>query len=165
MKLRASSITLALGSAVVMAIGVYFALFRPPLLPEDLRYLDRSIDQLRATTPALAAWLRHVFWVLGSYMFATGVITCYLAVTAFRARARGAGAIVTLAGAASVGGMAVVNFLIDSDHKWHLLLLALVWLLALAFYRLEGARGSAERPAGPSNRAKSHSPTEARATR
>jgi hypothetical protein len=30
MKLRLSAITLALGSALVTGLGVYFALFRPP---------------------------------------------------------------------------------------------------------------------------------------
>ena len=138
MKARLSTFTLALGGAVVMGLGVYFVVFRPPLLPEDLRYLDRSRAQLEVMTPALGAWLRHVFWVMGGYMLATGLATLYVAVTSFRTRARGAATIVALTGATSVGGMAIVNFLIDSDFKWQLLLLALVWVLALTFYRLEG---------------------------
>ena len=146
MKLQMSTITLAFGGALVMAIGVYFVALRPPLLPEDLHYLDRSLEQIRASTPALTAWLRHVFWVLGGFIFATGLITCYISVTAVRRRARGAAAIVTIAGAASIGGMTVVNFLIASDHKWHLLVVALVWLLGLVFYRAEGTRSDAERP-------------------
>jgi hypothetical protein len=149
-KVRLSTITLALGSAFVMALGVYFVLFRPPLLPEDLRYLDRSRGQIDVLAPALTAWLRHVFWVMGGYVFATGLVTFYVAVTGFRTRASGAAAVATIAGLASVGGMAIVAFLIDSDYKWHLLLLALVWALALASYRLEGGSRAAERSDKPS---------------
>jgi hypothetical protein len=145
MKARLSTFTLALGGAVVMGLGVYFVVFRPALLPEDLRYLDRSRAQLEVMAPALGAWLRHVFWVMGGYMLATGLATFYVAVTSFRTRARGAATIVVLTGAASVGGMAIVNFLIDSDFKWQLLLLALVWALALTFYRLEGTANRRQR--------------------
>lgn len=155
-KVRLSAITLALGGALVTALGVYAVLFRPPLLPEDLRYLDRSRAQLETLAPALTAWLRHVFWVMGGFMFATGLATFYVALTSFRTRARGAATIVAVTGAASVGGMAIVSFLIDSDYKWHLLLLALVWLLALAFYRLEGAARGVERPAGPAKLVPGH---------
>lgn len=138
MKLRFSTLTLTLASAVVMAIGVYFALFRPALLPEDLRYLDRSRTQLDTMVPGLTAWLTHVFWVMGGYMFATGLAMFYIAVTSFRTRARGAAVIAAVAGAASIGGMAVVNVLIDSDYKWPLVLLAALWALAFVFYRVEG---------------------------
>lgn len=146
MKLRFSTLTLALASAVVMALGVYFAVFRPALLPEDLRYLDRSRAQIDTQVPALAGWLTHVFLVLGGYMFATGLAMFYIAVTSFRTRARGATAIAAIAGAASVGGMAVVNFVIDSDYKWPLAILALLWALAFAFYRLEGTAIQAQTP-------------------
>ncbi len=127
-----------------MGLGLYFVFLRPPLLPEDLRYLNRSFSQIVMVAPAMTAWLRHVFWVLGGYMFATGVVTLHVALTTFRARARGAALVVTVAGAASVGTMALVNVLIASDFKWPLLLLALLWVLALALYLFEG---SAKAPA------------------
>ena len=134
-----SSLALAVGSIAVMGLGLYFGFLRPPLLPEDLRYLNRSLAQIEMSVPEMTAWLRHVFWVVGGYMFATGVVTLYVARTTFRTRARGAALVVTVAGAASVGSMAFVNFLIASDFKWPLLLLALVWVLALALYRFEGS--------------------------
>ena len=145
MKVRLSTITLALASAAVMGLGAYFVVFRPSFLPEDLRYLDRSQSQLEVMAPELDTWLRHVFWVMGGYMVATGLAAFYIALTSFRTRARGAATIVALIGAASVGGMAIVNFLIDSDFKWQLLLLALIWALALTFYRLEGTGNRAAR--------------------
>ena len=134
-----SSLALGVGSIAVMGLGLYFGFLRPPLLPEDLRYLNSSLAQIEMSVPTLTAWLRHVFWVVGGYMFATGVATLYVARTTFRARARGAALVVMVAGAASVGSMAFVNFLIASDFKWPLLLLALVWVLALALYRFEGS--------------------------
>jgi hypothetical protein len=122
-----------------MGLGLYFVFLRPPLLPEDLRYLNRSLAQIEMGVPAVSEWLRHVFRVVGGYMFATGIVTLYVAFTTFRARARGAALVVTVAGAASVGGMALVNFLIASDFKWPLLVLALVWAQALALYLIEGS--------------------------
>ncbi len=138
MTVRLSFITLAIGSIIVTGLGLYFVFLRPPLLPEDLRYLGRTLTQVEVATPALSTWLRHVFWVMGGYMIATGLVTMYVALTAFRARTRGAAAVVALAGAASVGGMALVNFLIASDFKWPLLVLALLWPSALVLYGLEG---------------------------
>lgn len=150
-KLRLSNLTLAAAGAV-MGLGAYLASLRPPLVPDDLHYLDRSLSQLDAAAPALTTWLGHTFQVIGGFMFASGLLTFYIAVTAFRTRARGAAFVTAIAGATSVGGMAVVNFLIDSHDKWHLLLLALLWALAFAFYRLEGAGLRAQRTVvvGPS---------------
>ena len=138
MTLRPYSATaLAIGGAIAMALGLYFIFLRPPVLPEDLRFMGTSMTQLQANLPGLLIWLRRVFWVLGGYMFATGLLTLYLAVTVFRARARGAVSVVALAGLASAGWMAVVNFIIGSDFRWLLLSFAVPWALALALYRIE----------------------------
>ena len=138
MTLRPYSATaLVIGGAIAMALGLYFIFLRPPVLPEDLRFMGTSMTQLQASLPGLLIWLRRVFWVLGGYMFATGLLTVYLAVTVFRARARGAVGVVALAGLASAGWMAVVNFIIGSDFKWLLLSFVIPWALALALYRIE----------------------------
>ena len=79
-------------------------------------------------------------------MFASGLVTFYVAVTSFRTRARGAAVIVAVASAASVGGMVIVNFLLGSDFRWPLLALALLWTVAFVLYRLERAP-SAKLPA------------------
>ena len=138
MTLRPYSATaLVIGGAIAMALGLYFIFLRPPVLPEDLRFMGTSMAQLQASLPGLVMWLRRVFWVLGGYMFATGLLTLYLAVTVFRVRARGAVGVVALAGLASAGWMAVVNFIIGSDFKWLLLSFVIPWALALALYRIE----------------------------
>ena len=70
-------------------------------------------------------------------MIATGLLTFYIAVTAFRTRARGIAGIVILAGLTSIGWMAVVDFIIASDFKWLMLSFLLVWALALVLYCIE----------------------------
>jgi hypothetical protein len=56
-----------------MGIGFYFIFLRPPLLPEDLRYMALSPPQLDVVRPRLAERLTQVFIVLGGYAVATGV--------------------------------------------------------------------------------------------
>lgn len=138
MTLRPYSATvLALGGVILMTVGLYFVFVRPPLLPEDLRSMGASLAQVQATVPGLPLWLRRVFWVMGGYMFATGLLTFHLAVTTFRARARGVAGVVAIAGSTSIGLMAVVNVIIDSDFKWLILSFVFLWALALALYWLE----------------------------
>jgi hypothetical protein len=140
MKLRPYSATvLTLGGASLMGLGLYFIFLRPPVLPEDLRYMGSSLAELQVAWPGLAAWLRRVFWVMGGYMFATGWLTAYVALTAFRTRARAAVGVVVVAGLASIGWMAGVNFIIGSDFKWLLLGFVLIWVLAVVLYWIEGA--------------------------
>jgi hypothetical protein len=56
----------------------------------------------------------------------------------FRSRAKGVSGPVTLAGLASIGWMAAVNLIIDSDHRWLLLAFAALWGAASALFWLEG---------------------------
>lgn len=51
-------------------------------------------------------------------MFATGVLITYVALTAFQRLRRDAHSMVSLASLTSIGWMAIVNFMIDSDFKW-----------------------------------------------
>lgn len=84
-----------------------------------------SLAQIAAY--GLLSWLSRVFGVLGGYMFATGVLTVYVAATGFRAGRPAATAIVAVSGLASIGWMAIANFLIDSDFKWLLFAFTLPW--------------------------------------
>ena len=120
-----------------MGMGLYFVFLRPPLLPEDPRYIGTSLAAIQASVPGLLVWLRRVFWVMGGYMFTSGVLTLYIARTSFQARERSAPLVVALAGLCSIGWMAAVNFLIASDFKWVILGIALLWPLALALFWLK----------------------------
>ena len=127
-----ASASLALGGVILTGMGLYFGFLRPPLLAEDTRFIGASLEQIQTAVPGLQLWLARVFGVLGGFMAATGVLTVFVAATAFRAGTPGAGAVVLISGLASIGWMAATNFLINSDFKWLLLVFALPWVAALA---------------------------------
>ena len=138
-----SSVTLALAGMIIAGIGLYFIVLRPPLLPEDIRYMRLSAAELEAIGPRLAMWLTYVFRVLGGYAFATGVLLIALALTAFRARHPIALAGALFGGASSIGLMSVVNFTISSDFRWPLFACALVWALSFVAYGFEAFASTA----------------------
>ncbi len=130
--LHIASVTLALGGVILMGMGFYFGFLRQPLLPEDLRYMDASLAQIQTTLPGLELWLVRVFRVLGGYMFATGLLTVYVAATGFRTGGLGVIAVVSVTGLTSIGWMAITNFVINSDFKWLLLAFTLPWVVTLS---------------------------------
>ena len=86
-----SSIVLIMAGVTLIGVGLYFILLRPPLLPEDVRYMALPAAQLDILRPRLELWLTHVFRVMGGYVLATGVLAVTLAATAFRAHQKGRG--------------------------------------------------------------------------
>jgi hypothetical protein len=118
----------------LIGLGLYFAFFRPALLPEDPRYIGRSLAEIRSALPGLEGWLSHVFRVMGGFMAATGLLTALLAATAVPVRARGTGIAMALAGLSTVAAMSATNFAIDSDFKWLLLAPAVLWTTGIGFY-------------------------------
>ena len=115
-------------------LGAYFAFMRPALLPEYPRYIGSTLSDIHASVPGLAGWLKRVFTVMDGFMAATGVFAVFAALKVVPARLPGAGLPLTTTGLLSVGLMSAVNFAIDSDFKWVLLLPVLLWLGALAAY-------------------------------
>lgn len=141
-KLRLNAaMVLAFGGLILIGLGLYFVFLRPPLLPEDPRFMGTTFSDLQAAAPGLLIWLQRVFWVLGGYMVATGLLTVYLAFTIFRSKAKGAAIIAATTGLISIGWMVVVNFIIASDFKWLLLIFALPWVIALGLYWRERSIG------------------------
>ena len=132
-----SSIILASAGIALVGTGLYFIVLRPPLLPEDLRYMGLSAGQLNIVRPRLEAWLSNVFLVMGGYVLATGALTITLAATSFRAHHWGAAIGVLIGGAASIGLMAAVNFAINSDFKWMIFSMALLWVCSLGLFWFE----------------------------
>ncbi len=127
---------LALAGFLLIGMGIYFVLLRPALLPEDLRYIKTTLPVMQDLAPGLSSWLQKVFWVMGGYIFTTGVLTIFISFTSFRSRLPGAFSIIALAGISSIGLMTVVNFMIGSDFKLILLAFTLPWIIALILYRL-----------------------------
>jgi len=133
----ASSIVLVTAGVTLIGTGIYFLFLRPPLLPEDIRYMALPPAQFDVLRPRLELWLTHVFRVIGGYVLATGVLMVTLAMTSFRQRSTLAAIGALIGGAASIGWMAAVNFLIDSDFKWVLLAMALLWAASLVLFWVE----------------------------
>ncbi len=132
-----SSTVLTLGGILLAGLGLYFVLARPALLPEDLHYMGTTLGQVQSALPSLLVWLPRVFWVMGGFMLSSGILTVHVARTTFRRRESGAAGIVALTGAASIGWMAVVNFMINSEFKGPILAFAVLWPIALVLYRIE----------------------------
>ena len=103
---------LVLAGVILAGIGFYFIFLRPSLLPEDLRYMGSTVENVKQNIPGLSNWLQKVFWVLGGYIFTTGLLITFIALTSFRKRLRGTFSIVAFAGISSIGSMTVVNFMI-----------------------------------------------------
>ncbi len=134
-----ASASLALGGFILIGLGSYFIFLRPPLLPEDLRYIGASPAQIQGTMPGLQLWLGHVFSVLGGYMIATGLLTVFISATSFKTGKLGVIAVVCVSGLASIGWMVITNFMIDSDFKWLLMMLSLPWIVALLLSFISGS--------------------------
>ena len=138
---RGASATIFLACGVwLIALGAYFALLRPALLPEDPRFMGSSLVQIKTALPGLGRWLNRVFVVMGGFMVASGLLTAFLALTAVVARRRGTGLVLLLTGLATVVTMSWTNFAIDSNFKWLLLVPAVLWFAGLASYVLERHR-------------------------
>ena len=54
----------------LVSVGIYFIFLRPPLLPEDTRFMGNSLEQVRTAIPGLEGWLKRVFIVMGGFMAA-----------------------------------------------------------------------------------------------
>ena len=118
----------------LMALGFYFIVLRPPLLPEDPRFMGTTLEQIRISVPGLEAWLRKVFTVMGGFIAGAGVLTVFVATVAMPLRSRGTSCALAISGALTVVLMSATNFALQSDFRWLLLLPAVVWLAGLVFY-------------------------------
>ena len=127
---------LTLGGFLLAGMGIYFVFLRPPLLPEDSKYIGLSLSAIQNNTPGLSVWLQKVFWVMGCYIFTTGLLIIYVAQTSFITRTRGVFIIVSIAGITSIGSMAIVNFILQSDFRWVLLAFTIPWIVSLILYQL-----------------------------
>ncbi len=93
----------------LVALGVYFIGLRPPLLPEDPRFMGATLAQLREAAPGLEGWLRIVFTVMGGYMVGTGVLTLGLVRIAMPRQLPGTAWALGLAGLSTVVLMSAMN--------------------------------------------------------
>lgn len=125
------SLLLSLQGIIFIGIGIYFVLFRPSLLPEDLRYMNASISEIDKSLPGLFPWLQKVFTVMGAYIISTGILLLYIAQTSSFFRTKYSVLLIVISCFASIGTMTILNFILDSDFKFILLLFNLPWLICL----------------------------------
>lgn len=116
---------------VLLAIGGFFLAARPPLLPEDARFMGSTVEGLVQAVPGLSRWLSRVFWVLGGFAVTTGMLVIYVAQTTVNIHRGGGLIILAAAGTTSAGLMTVVNFILRSAFRWALLVLCAVWVVGL----------------------------------
>ena len=122
----------------LVALGVYFVLLRPALLPEDPCYIGLSLEALRSAALGLERWLGQVFNVMGGFMIAAGVMTALVAWRLAARRERGTLVALAVAGAIGVAMRSATSFLLQSDFRWLLLAPVALWLFGLVCYWLEG---------------------------
>ena len=136
-------------AAYQLLVGAYFLAFRPPLLPEDLRFLGVTAEQLVVVLPRLEPWLDLVFAVLGGQMAALGVLLAGFAARLARSKAMDGYELVLvgLAGLLSVASMSAANFALGSDFRWLLVLPVLAWSIGIALAAL--GRSAGARKGGP----------------
>lgn len=118
----------------LVALGFYFIFLRPPLLPEDARYMGATLAQIHAAVPTIDVWLKKVFTVMGGFMAGVGVLTLFIAVVAMPSRMKGTSWVVALSGVLTVALMSAINFALASDFQWLLLVPALLWLASFLAY-------------------------------
>ena len=126
-----SSLMLIACGVWLIGLGLYFIALRPPLLPEDPRFMGTTIEQIRTVVPGLEGWLKKVFTVMGGFMAGAGVLTVYLATIGMPLRLKGTSWTIAIVGVLTVVLMSVTNFVLHSDFRWVLLVPALVWLVSL----------------------------------
>lgn len=129
----------------LVGLGIYFIALRPPLLPEDPRFMGSTLEQLRQAAPGLESWLRIVFTVMGGYMAGAGILTLFVARVAVAHRLPGAGWAIALAGLSTVGLMSAMNFVLHSDFRWVLVVPVAIWAAGVAaFVARDSSRPSTE---------------------
>jgi hypothetical protein len=133
MKLSLSYSKLALNcqGVTLMGMGLYFVILRPPMLSEDLKFIQTNATTINDELPGLLIWLRMVFIVLGGYTFASGAFFSYFSIYQGNKQTNAGFITIIVTGVSSVGLMTAVNFMIDSDFKWLLLLFNVPWLTNL----------------------------------
>lgn len=119
------------GGLWFIGLGIYFAVFRPPLLREDERFLGASTDAALAALPQLGRWLDHVFDVLGGFMAALGALIGWCAAGQPTRDQRASRVACATAGFAAMAWMVTINFAISSDYRWLLAAWLAPWAIAL----------------------------------
>lgn len=151
MKSRASLsvYVLSLFGLILIGIGIYFIFLRPSLLPEDIQFMQLNGTQTEIFRSFAHPWLENVFLVLGGYIMSSGILFLFLAAKPFREFEPWAWCASCLAGLTSIGIMTAVNFKLNSDFKWWLFTLFVMWISALVLNFFESRKSNISSSAAP----------------
>jgi hypothetical protein len=138
--LRLSVLTFIACAIWLIGLGGYFIFVRPPLLPEDLRYLHESAGQIAMHMPLLTSWLDKVFFVLGGFIAGGGCLLLFVAIHVLPQRLPGTSIALGCTGSCTVASMSYINFSLASDFRWLLLSVALTWLFGLVCFVAAGKK-------------------------
>ena len=105
---------------LTMATGVYFALLRPPMLPEDIRRTGLSPELLPA---AFSQWLSIVFRTWGGFMIGFGVLLASSGMFLSKGNRGWLRAGIATAAVVAFGSFLVSNVQLRSDFLWYIGLL------------------------------------------
>lgn len=114
---------------------MYFAFLRLALLPEDMRYIGATTQELQSAAPGIVDWLHRVFTVMGGFMMGVGALLIVVMMNAAKMQKRVLLTALALAGVFTVGTMSLTNFQLSSDFKWPLLIPSFLWLIGLVLYQ------------------------------
>ena len=117
---------------ILVGMGLYFIILRPPMLPEDFNYIHTNATTINDDLPGLLIWLKKVFIVLGGYIVASGMLLSYLALNEPIKQTNAWPVLILVASLSSIGLMTAVNFIIDSNFKWILLFFNVPWLTSFS---------------------------------
>lgn len=141
--LRLSVLTFIACAIWLIGLGGYFIFVRPPLLPEDLRYLHVSAGQISMHIPLLASWLDKVFFVMGGFIAGSGCLLLFVAIHVLPQRLPGTSITLGFTGSCTVASMSFINFSLASDFRWLLFSVALAWLFGLVCFVAAGWKTAA----------------------
>lgn len=129
----ASAVLCGLLGILTIATGLYFAVLRPAMLPEDQRLTGVALASLPA---AFAGWLSIVFRTWAGFMIAFGVLLAATAGYIRTANPRWIHGGVALSVLVAFGFFLASNIQIRSDFLWYIAtLFALAALTAFAILR------------------------------
>jgi hypothetical protein len=121
-----SSLAVLVLALLTIALGFYMAVLRPPLLPEDVRFLGVDPSSLPRS---LLRWLSVVFATWGAFITAFGVVLFGVASALRTARTNVLRWATALALVIAFGRFLWSNLVLRSDFLW---LIALIFLVSLA---------------------------------
>jgi hypothetical protein len=125
-----------------VGVGFYFIVLRPAMLAEDERFTGLSLAAITQISPSIPVWLDRVFIVLGGHAAATGLLIVLVAILLWRRPiSLIALLLIMAAGGTSVILMSAINFAINSDFRWVLLVPAMAWTGAVVLLASEWVGG------------------------